>query len=155
MPVSNRRRLADPAEAAVTPGSWRRIAANLLPGVLLPGLIYFIRWASNLVSRAFPTSVIWIAACVLGATLSLIELRTEGGVQVWLRVTWVTAAFVALVWLPPMLRIISLTGGKNVLAPAGFCCSFYASCLASVRPTDRSVLRGPAQSRRPALRPVR
>jgi hypothetical protein len=59
MPVSNRRRVADPAEAAVTPGSWRRIASNLLPGVLLPGLIYFIvaRHAPLLIALAAAASV--------------------------------------------------------------------------------------------------
>jgi hypothetical protein len=95
-------------------GNWRRIAANLLPGVLLPGLIYYA------VSRSQPSLVALAAASsvpALDAVVRMIRRRPQSPYGVFfLAVTGLSIALA--VWLRSPMFILAkgavLTGLMGV-----------------------------------------
>jgi intracellular septation protein A len=95
-------------------GNWRRIAANLLPGVLLPGLIYYA------VSRSQPSLVALAAASAvpaLDAVVRMVRRRPQSPYGVFfLAITGVSISLA--VWLRSPMFILAkgavLTGLMGV-----------------------------------------
>jgi len=76
--------------------------------------------ARNLLSDISRISPLWVGLVTLLAFLSAFEVtRTvHGDVEVQFHVTAITAAIVALAWLPALVRAVAMTGGA-VKTPAG------------------------------------
>lgn len=61
----------------------------------------------------------WVIAVAAAAVASVFRVvHRDGSTTIGFEVTGVTAAVIALVWLPTLLRVIALTGG-NLKTPAG------------------------------------
>src|SRR3954447_16169316 len=62
----------------------------------------------------------WTIAMIVAAALSAahINVTADGDVSGDARLTALTAVFVGLIWLPPLLRVIGLAGGA-IKTPAG------------------------------------
>jgi len=61
----------------------------------------------------------WLAAVAVAGVLSTVQVSVKpAGTEVTVQMSWITVLLVALVWLPPLVRVIALAGG-GIKTPAG------------------------------------
>lgn len=94
--------------------SWRVPGRYRVPGSAVPP-----KDAWEALARCTDLPALWIAVVVLATLASLIRVtNSPTGTTIEFRVTTVSAALIALLWLPTLLRVIALTGG-NLKTSAG------------------------------------